>query len=199
MAYVVSPLPLLPSQEELASATVGLTRFTQPARVRSMAALAGFGALTALAAVAGAATQARPGAMRWYRLLAKSRATPPDRAFAVVWPPLYALSAISGWCVWDAPPSRARSVALGMWTAQLVTNAAWSPVFFGARRPRLALGTIVALGASLVGFVAAARKVDRRAAWMTLPYLAWTGFAGYLNATIVAKNAGPLRRALLRG
>jgi tryptophan-rich sensory protein len=40
--------------------------------------------------------------------------------------------------------------------------------------------------------------VDRFAALLVTPYLAWLGFAGTLNASILAKNTG-LRARLFRG
>jgi len=73
-----------------------------------------------------------------------------------------------------------------------VLNGLWSPLFFGLRSPAAGLVTIVALGASIVAFVLAARRVSRPAAALFVPYAMWVGFATALNAAIVwlARSAG---------
>jgi tryptophan-rich sensory protein len=39
-----------------------------------------------------------------------------------------------------------------------------------------------------VAYAAAARRVDKPAAWLMAPYLAWVAFATVLNAEIVRLN-----------
>jgi tryptophan-rich sensory protein len=67
-------------------------------------------------------------------------------------------------------------------------NAAWSRIFFGAQAPRAALVDLTAMAGAIVAFMATSRKVDRTAARLMVPYLAWVVFAGYLNAEVVRKN-----------
>lgn len=145
-----------------------------------------FGGMTLAVARLGSALS-RPGL--WYRWLRKPKATPPPAAFGPIWAGLYAAMAVSAWRVWRAPDSSARSRALRLWGAQLGLNAAWSPAFFAAKRPRTALGIITALLPTLGRYVKYAREVDRLAGTLMVPYLAWTGFATYLNGAIVRKNA----------
>lgn len=163
------------------------------AREADLLPLAKFLAATAAAAAIGAQFSPRAGGPRtrgWYARLHKARGTPPSSAFPVVWTALYATSAVSVWRVWKQPPSRARTQALGLWALQLAFNAAWTPLFFGARRPRTAMADLLALLGTLAVYTNTARRVDRSAAWLTAPYLAWVGYAGYLNGGIVAKNEG---------
>jgi tryptophan-rich sensory protein len=132
----------------------------------------------------------RPNIPTWYASLAKPAATPPSWAFGVVWPALYLLMAVSLWRLWRAPAGRERTRALGWFAVQLALNVAWSFAFFGARSPGLGLAVIVALlGAILVACVTAA-QVDRLAAWLFAPYIAWVGFASWLNLRIVMLNGG---------
>ena len=77
---------------------------------------------------------------------------------------------------------------MALWGAQMAFNAAWTPLFFGARKPRVALADLDAMAGSTAGFIATSYSVDRTASRLMLPYLAWTSFAGYLNASIVSKN-----------
>ncbi|HEX4422266.1 MAG TPA: TspO/MBR family protein [Kofleriaceae bacterium] len=125
---------------------------------------------------------------RWYHKLAKPAGQPPDRLFGPMWAVLYGTIAYSGWRIWKAPPSPERSRALGLWAGQLALNGAWTPLFFGARRPRSALVDIVALDAAAGMYADAAEKVDRTAALAIVPYLTWLGYATYLNGGIVARN-----------
>src|SRR5690349_17063770 len=104
---------------------------------RTGLAFAAIGLATLLTAATGAraTTRGKP----WYRLLRKSSLNPPDAAFGVVWTGLYAASAVSAARIYRADSSGARSRALALWGAQQALNAAWSPLFFGQRRPRAAL------------------------------------------------------------
>lgn len=158
------------------------------ARSRSLLALAGFGLATAGAAWYGARYSRSGNRDSWYRSLEKPSFTPPDQVFPVVWTTLYALIAWSGWRVWSAAPSRERDYALRLWLSQLAANARWSKLFFGEHRPTSALADVVALEGSIVGYIAAARKVDRAAGNAFIPYAAWVAFATVLNAEIVRLN-----------
>jgi translocator protein len=157
------------------------------ARTGSLLALAGFGLATAGAAWYGA-RYSRGNRDGWYRDLRKPSFTPPDNVFPVAWTTLYALIAYSGWRVWSATPSRQRNAALRLWISQLAANAQWSKLFFGQRRPALALADVFALEGSIIAYIAAAHKVDRAAAYAFLPYAAWVAFATVLNAEILRLN-----------
>jgi translocator protein len=157
------------------------------ARTGSLLALAGFGLATAGAAWYGA-RYSRGNRDGWYRDLRKPSFTPPDNVFPVAWTTLYALIAYSGWRVWSAAPSRGRNAALRLWISQLAANAQWSKLFFGQRRPTLALADVFALEGSIIAYIAAAHKVDRAAAYAFLPYAAWVAFATVLNAEILRLN-----------
>ena len=131
----------------------------------------------------------------WYRLLRKSSLNPPDRAFPLVWSTLYPLNALSAMRVYRSEPSAGRARALGLWGVQQALNAAWSPLFFGRRRPRAALVDIGLLWGAIGAYLLSARKVDRLAATLVTPYLGWVTFAAFLNEEVVRKNP----RSLLRG
>jgi translocator protein len=61
-------------------------------------------------------------------------------------------------------------------------------IFFGRRHTRAALAEMGALLAALTGFAVAARRIDRTAALMAIPCVAWIGFETVLNAEIVRRN-----------
>ncbi|HEX6421524.1 MAG TPA: tryptophan-rich sensory protein [Acidimicrobiales bacterium] len=169
-------------------AAAGLTRRAGRRR-HQRAALVGFAAVAGAAAAGGALVgPARPATMRWYRSLAKPPFQPPASVFGPVWSVLYGAIALSGWRVWRRPAAPDRTRALRLWAAQMAANAAWTPLFFGARRPGIALADLAAQLSSTAGYAATAARVDRPAAALMVPYLAWTAFAGVLNEEIVRRN-----------
>lgn len=154
--------------------------------LRSGLAFAAIGGATVLTALLGARATQR--GKPWYRLLRKSSLNPPDAAFGPVWTGLYALNGLSAARVYRAEPSAARTRTLALWGAQQALNAAWSPLFFGQHRPRAALADIGLLWTSIGAYWNEARKVDRTAAALVVPYLAWVSFAAFLNEEVVRKN-----------
>ena len=158
-----------------------------------------FAILTGTAATVGARFTRR-GQSAWYRLLSKPAFQPPRAAFAPVWTTLYGMMSVSAGRVARQPPSPERSAALTLWNAQLAANTTWSWLFFARHRPGSSLVDLGALLLLLGGYTHFARRVDRTAAWLMAPYLAWTGFAGVLNGAILAKNRRrlPLLRRLFR-
>ncbi len=150
-----------------------------------MASFIVFFLLTAAAATLGAIFT--PGA--WYAALAKPALTPPDWIFPVVWTVLYAMIAVSGWLLW-----RQRNVdpsglpALGLWALQLALNAAWSWIFFGLHLTGVALAEIVLLFVTILAVVLLARRTSPAASLLMTPYLAWVGFAVWLNFGIWRLN-----------
>jgi tryptophan-rich sensory protein len=67
-------------------------------------------------------------------------------------------------------------------------NVWWSVLFFKAQRPDWALAEIVLLTASVLWLISACAKVDRLAARLLLPYLAWVLFAATVNAGVLRLN-----------
>lgn len=157
-------------------------------RTHRLLAAAGFAAPVVAAAVLGSRFGPDGGTGRWYRRLDKAPFQPPPAVFAPVWTVLYGTIAYSGYRVWAAPDHPQRKPALALWGAQLVANAAWTPTFFGARRPRAALAVLAAQLSTTAAYTAVASRVDGVAAATMTPYLAWSGFAGALNEEIVRRN-----------
>lgn len=140
----------------------------------------------AIAALASVVTT--PEIPTWYAELDKPSWTPPDWAFPVAWSILYVLIAVALWRLWEQPSSPARGHALGFFLVQLALNAAWSPVFFALHAIEAALVVIVALVIALAGTVVTSARVDRLAALLLLPYLAWAAYAATVNAGVLAMN-----------
>ena len=144
-----------------------------------------------LAAATGAAFP--PG--DWYERLVKPAWRPPNWLFAPAWTVLYLTIAVSGWLVLaEVRLSRCCTAARDL-LVQLMLNAAWTPIFFGLRRPDLALIEIVTLWLSIVATIAAFHPVNTAAAWLLLPYLLWVTFAAALNFTVWRLNREPVSQS----
>lgn len=131
----------------------------------------------------------RPG--EWYKQLDKPRWRPPDWLFAPVWTALYAMIALSGWFVWREAGFAGAVLPLSVYAAQLVLNAAWTPIFFGLHRPDLAMVEIAMLWASILAVIVVFHPITPVAAWLLVPYLAWVSFASALNLSIWRRNPAP--------
>lgn len=121
----------------------------------------------------------------WYAGLEKPFFNPPNWIFAPVWIVLYFCIAFAGYLVWRRQRS---GPALAAWAAQMVLNWAWSPAFFQLQAPWLAVAIIVATLVATIAFIALAWRIDKRAAWLFVPYAGWVGFATALNVAIAALN-----------
>jgi tryptophan-rich sensory protein len=124
----------------------------------------------------------------WYQGLTRPSWTPPDALFGPVWTTLYVLMGIAAWLVWRRAGDRMIHWPITVYALQLLLNALWSFIFFGLRNPGAALIEIFFLWASIALTVASFARVDRKAAWLLAPYLAWVSFAVALNFAIWRMN-----------
>lgn len=132
-----------------------------------------------------------PRLRTWYVSLRKPSWNPPNGVFGPVWSALYSAMAISLWLVWtDA--GFAAWFGLTLFALQLLLNIAWSWLFFTRRNPAAAFVDIVALWLAIGATALAFAQINRLAALLLLPYLAWVSFAAALNLAIVRRN--PLTR-----
>lgn len=116
-----------------------------------------------------------------YHAVQKSRLTPPDMVFPIVWTALFALMGIGAARVYQAPPSPERSRGLGLFVVQLAVNFAWSLLFFNLQAFGFSFLWLILLWCLILLMTLSFRKVDKLAAWLQVPYLLWVTFAGYLN------------------
>ncbi len=152
--------------------------------------------LIGLCLLTGAATGAVTAGniASWYRPLVRPPGAPPDWVFAPVWTVLYVAMGVAAWRVWRlgaGTPERRRGYdALLLWGWQLAINALWPAVFFGLHAPAAGLAVILALLALIGLTIRAFARIDRPAAALLVPYLAWCGYATYLNAGFWWLNRG---------
>jgi tryptophan-rich sensory protein len=123
----------------------------------------------------------------WYASLNKPEWNPPGWIFGPVWTALYLMMAVAAWLVWRRDGWRR---PLWRYFMQLVLNAAWTPVFFGAHELGWALVVILVLWLAILVTAVGFFNISKPAGWMLVPYLAWVTFAAFLNFTLWRMNAG---------
>lgn len=130
---------------------------------------------------------------------------PPGYVFGPVWSLLYAGMGYASYRAWtigmssldplkrDAAQVRNHDIGLKsyllmftqhgatLYTIQLALNLLWMPLFFGLQRPVEAAVDIVTLLGTTSYLTYVWSKVDDVSAYLLVPYLAWVGFATYLN------------------
>jgi len=125
----------------------------------------------------------------WFQSLTLPWFYPPGWLFGVVWTLLFTLIGIAAYLVYrQGTDSRAVRFALGLFGLQMLVNVSWSPAFFQLQAPGVALGIIGLLWLLIVATIWAFDRVDRRAALLVVPYLAWVSFAALLNGSILLLN-----------
>lgn len=135
-----------------------------------------------------------PALPTWYASLIKPAFTPPGWLFGPVWFGLYTLIGLAAYIVWESRSThtdRKQQLikdALRLFGVQLVLNAVWSALFFGARQPVVAFGEILVLWMFVAATIKAFKAIKPLAALLLVPYLVWISFAALLNLGIALLN-----------
>ena len=130
----------------------------------------------------------RNGTKLYQAQVIKPPLNPPAMVFPVVWVILYALMGAGAARVWMRPPSKARTNGLWIFGAQLAVNFLWSIVFFNLQAYGFAFLWLAGLWFLILIMILQFYRVDKKAAWMQIPYLIWVSFAGYLNYMVWMLN-----------
>jgi translocator protein len=78
---------------------------------------------------------------------------------------LYLMIAIAGWLIWRDFGFGKASGAFTFYFLQLLLNMLWSPLFFGLKRPDIAMAELVFLWVSIAMTIAAFWSLSETAAW----------------------------------
>ncbi len=118
----------------------------------------------------------------WYAAIAKPAFNPPNWVFGPVWTTLYILMGIAMYLVWIKRKS------LTLFLIHLMFNAGWSVVFFGLHSIGGGMFMILILWGLIVAVIREFYRINRAAAYLLLPYLAWVSFASVLNFSLLLLN-----------
>jgi tryptophan-rich sensory protein len=79
-------------------------------------------------------------------------------------------------------------LALLHWFGVQGLNALWLVIGFGWRRRGAMAAEAVITVANAAAYAHAARRVDRPAAWLAVPYCLWVGYAALLSEELWRRN-----------
>lgn len=123
----------------------------------------------------------------WYLDINKPSFNPPSWVFGPVWTLLYIMMGISLYLISQHHTKAAQHARL-FFIIHLAVNGLWSVVFFGFHQIAASLWVIGVLWLMILISILMFKDIDRRAAILLLPYLAWVSFATVLNASINLLN-----------
>ncbi len=127
------------------------------------------------------------GSMSAYSTFVKPPLAPPAILFPIVWIILYTLMGLSSCIIYESGGA-GRKKALQIYILQLSFNFLWPILFFRFSLYLVSflwvLALIVLVGLMIYYFY----LVNRPAAYIQIPYLAWCLFAAYLNFMIFLRN-----------
>lgn len=126
----------------------------------------------------------------WYQTINKPFFNPPSFVFAPVWTLLYILMGVSFYLIWQQTKfkSKISKLARNIFLIQLILNALWSILFFGFKNPVLAFIEIIILWILIFKNIKVFAKINKTAAYLLWPYLAWVSFASILNLSLILLN-----------
>ena len=130
-----------------------------------------------------------PSISAWYSTLNKPFFTPPNWFFGPVWTSLFLLMGISLFLVWKKGfRNKKLKIGITFFSIQLALNVSWSILFFGLHKPFYAMVEISVLWVFILLTAIQFKKIDKKAAYLLIPYLVWVAFAGFLNYSIWIMN-----------
>ena len=119
---------------------------------------------------------------KWYDYLNKSKLTPPDWVFGVVWTVLYILIGLSFGL---NKPNKNDTKLIVFFTLQLFFNLIWTSIFFKFKMIKLALFDLFLTLLFTILYFIESNNIGK---YLLIPYILWLLLAFYLNAYIVYFN-----------
>ena len=120
------------------------------------------------------------GGIKEFNMLNKPFLAPPGFLFPIVWTILYILMGISSYLIYNENHYHS-DCCLKIYAINLFVNFLWSPIFFGLNLRLFALIWIIVLDIIVAYMIWCFYNVNKKAAYLQIPYLVWCLFATYLN------------------
>ena len=127
------------------------------------------------------------GGIKTFDMLNKPFLSPPGFIFPIVWTILYVLMGISSYLIYNENDYHS-GCCLKIYLINLFVNFLWSPIFFGLNLRLFSLVWIIVLDLIIIYMIICFYKVNKKAAYLQIPYLIWVLFATYLNLSVYILN-----------
>lgn len=124
----------------------------------------------------------------WFETLNAPSFRPPNWLFAPVWTTLYILMGISFFLILQSKTKLPKRNAIIISIVQLSLNTLWSFLFFYFHQLGIALVEIIMIWLSIILMIRSYYPINKAAALLQMPYLAWVSFASILNAAYFFLN-----------
>jgi tryptophan-rich sensory protein len=155
-----------------------------------------FRAASLVGSLSAVMTAASSGALiighdeQWYRELDRPRWAMPPTAMAPTWSVVAASQAVGAWLLWRAEDNRdAIDIpALSSYAIQMWLSLAWMLLFFGLRKPAVAMVEIAVLWLATLLTVAEFARRHRVAGVLVLPAMGAVSYIAFLNFAIWRRN-----------
>ncbi|KAM4012218.1 translocator protein-like [Anomaloglossus baeobatrachus] len=111
----------------------------------------------------------------WFSTLRKPSWCPPNWVFPPVWTALYTSMGYGSYLIWKELGGFTEDAALplGVYATYLALNWSWSQVFFGAHKIKLGFFQTILMTGSAAATVVAWLPINRTAAYLMAPAVAW--------------------------
>ena len=131
-------------------------------------------------AVGGLSALLSRNGMMSFDIVQKPPLTPPAILFPIAWTILYVLMGIASYFVFTSD-SPLKESALRVYGIQLVFNFFWSIFFFNLSAYLFSFFWLLVMWFLIIICTLLFYAIDKKSAYLMLPYLVWVTFAGYLN------------------
>ena len=121
----------------------------------------------------------------WYSSLTLSPYNPPSWVFGPVWTTLYVFMSVAIWKVWT---KFYETKILVIYFIHILFNASWSVVFFGFHEILLSLINLIIILAMVIYLTIIFKSRNNLSFLLMVPYLLWSSYALFLNASILILN-----------
>ncbi len=139
--------------------------------------------------IGGISTLLTKDAMKMMDAVNQSELTPPAFVFFIAWTLLYILMGISSYLIFKSEATEEeKSHALRIYVLQLAVNFLWPTFYFNFSWYWFSFLWLLLLWVLVFVMILRFYKVDKRAAYLNIPYLLWLTFAAYLNFTTAIMN-----------
>ncbi len=137
--------------------------------------------------IAGGLGALLSGGFDTYKTYIQPPLAPPAILFPIVWTILYILMGIAAGIVAESRDLD-KGKGLKLYVLQLAINVIWPILFFRFEALKFACFWLVLLIVAVVLTFLSFYRIEKKGAFLLLPYLAWCLFALYLNFGIVVLN-----------
>ena len=138
-------------------------------------------------AVGGLSALLSRNGMMSFDIVQKPPLTPPAILFPIAWTILYVLMGIASYFVFTSD-SPLKESALRVYGIQLAFNFFWSIFFFNLSAYLFSFFWLLVMWFLIIICTLLFYAIDKKSAYLMLPYLAWVTFAGYLNLGVYFLN-----------